>query len=37
MPLYPTEDILFDENVVPDEYYSEGCLALPKLNLQFLV
>ena len=36
-PLYPTEQVLFDENVVPDEYFSEGCLALPKLNLQFLV
>lgn len=37
MPLYPTEDIIWDENVVPNEYYSgDGCLALPKLNLQFL-
>lgn len=37
MPLYPTEEIIWDENVVPSEYYSgEGCLALPKLNLQFL-
>lgn len=37
MPLYPTEDIIWNENVVPTEYYSgEGCLALPKLNLQFL-
>ncbi|XP_075145338.1 RNA helicase aquarius [Haematobia irritans] len=37
MPLYPTEDIIWDENVVPTEYYSgDGCLALPKLNLQFL-
>ncbi|BET02370.1 Aquarius homolog (Mouse) [Nesidiocoris tenuis] len=36
-PLYPTEDIIWDENIVPSEYYSgEGCLALPKLNLQFL-
>ncbi|XP_030854514.1 RNA helicase aquarius isoform X2 [Strongylocentrotus purpuratus] len=36
-PLYPTEEILWDENVVPTEYYSgEGCLALPKLNLQML-
>jgi len=36
-PLYPTEQILWDENVVPTEFYSgEGCLALPKLNLQFL-
>ena len=37
MPLYPTEDVIWDENVVPGEYYSgEGLLALPKLNLQFL-
>ncbi|MBN3298778.1 AQR helicase, partial [Amia calva] len=37
MPLYPTERIIWDENIVPTEYYSgEGCLALPKLNLQFL-
>ncbi|KAJ3613227.1 hypothetical protein NHX12_019477, partial [Muraenolepis orangiensis] len=35
MPLYPTEKIIWDENIVPTEYYS-GCLALPKLNLQFL-
>ncbi|KNC77461.1 hypothetical protein SARC_10077 [Sphaeroforma arctica JP610] len=34
--LYPSEQTLFDPNVVPDEYYSEGVLALPKLNLQFL-
>lgn len=37
MPLYPTEDVVWDENVVPTAYFSgEGCLALPKLNLQFL-
>lgn len=37
MPLYPTEDVVWDENIVPTEYFSgEGCLALPKLNLQFL-
>ncbi|XP_022116250.2 RNA helicase aquarius [Pieris rapae] len=37
MPLYPTEEIIWDENVVPTEIYSgENCLALPKLNLQFL-
>ncbi|XP_005109242.1 RNA helicase aquarius [Aplysia californica] len=37
MPLYPTENIIWDENVVPSEFFSgEGCLALPKLNLQFL-
>lgn len=37
MPLYPTEQIIWDENIVPGDYYSgQGCLALPKLNLQFL-
>lgn len=37
MPLYPTEEIIWDKNVVPTEYYNgEGCLALNKLNLQFL-
>lgn len=37
MPLYPTEDVIWDENVVPSAYFNgEGCLALPKLNLQFL-
>ncbi|CAM9839047.1 unnamed protein product [Lampetra fluviatilis] len=37
MPLYPTEKIIWNENIVPTEYFSgDGCLALPKLNLQFL-
>ena len=37
MPLYPTEEVIWNDNVVPSEYYSgEACLALPKLNLQFL-
>ncbi|KAF5289862.1 hypothetical protein FQR65_LT01996 [Abscondita terminalis] len=37
MPLYPTEEVIWDENIVPTAYFSgEGCLALPKLNLQFL-
>ena len=37
MPLYPTEEIIWDEKIVPGEYYNgEGVLALPKLNLQFL-
>lgn len=37
MPLYPTEELLFDENRIPSVNYSgESCLALPKLNLQFL-
>lgn len=32
-----TETIIWDEHIVPNEYYSgEGCLSLPKLNLQFL-
>ncbi|XP_068154330.1 RNA helicase aquarius [Drosophila tropicalis] len=37
MPLYPTEQIIWDENIVPSDYYTgDSCLALPKLNLQFL-
>ncbi|CAL4185042.1 unnamed protein product [Meganyctiphanes norvegica] len=37
MPLYPTEKIIWDDNIVPSEYFSgDACLALPKLNLQFL-
>ncbi|OQR72475.1 intron-binding protein aquarius-like [Tropilaelaps mercedesae] len=37
MPLYPTEKVIWDENIVPSAYFNgEGCLALPKLNLQFL-
>lgn len=37
MPLYPTETLLWDENQIPDIHYTgEACLALPKLNLQFL-
>ncbi|CAH8534028.1 unnamed protein product [Schistosoma rodhaini] len=37
LSLYPTEDLIWDENRVPTEYYSgENCLALPKLGLQFL-
>jgi len=37
LPLYPNEQIMRDESVVPSINYSgEGCLALPKLNLQFL-
>ncbi|SPP83641.1 RNA helicase aquarius [Drosophila guanche] len=37
MPLYPTEQVVWDENVVPSEYFTgDCCLALPKLNLQFL-
>lgn len=37
MPLYPTEQIIWNENIVPSDYYAgDDCLALPKLNLQFL-
>lgn len=36
MPLFPTEKVLWDENVVPTDLYRNQCLALPKLNLQFL-
>lgn len=36
MPLFPTEQTIWDENLVPTEFYSDGCLALPKLNTQFL-
>ncbi|KAG2540364.1 hypothetical protein PVAP13_9NG550456 [Panicum virgatum] len=37
LPLYPNEHIMWDESLVPSINYSgEGCLALPKLNLQFL-
>ncbi|XP_074604592.1 RNA helicase aquarius [Brevipalpus obovatus] len=37
MPLYPTEEIIWDENLVPNQYFDQdACLALPKLNLQFL-
>jgi intron-binding protein aquarius len=37
LPLYPTERILWDENMVPSlNYTGQSVLALPKLNLQFL-
>ncbi|CAE7636855.1 AQR [Symbiodinium pilosum] len=37
MPLYPTEELIWDPNLVPEEHYSgDYTLALPKLNLQFL-
>ncbi|KAL1189008.1 hypothetical protein V5N11_016905 [Cardamine amara subsp. amara] len=37
LPLYPNEQIMWDKSVIPSINYSgEGCLALPKLNLQFL-
>lgn len=37
MPLFPTEELIWDPNVVPEEHYDgDYSLALPKLNLQFL-
>lgn len=35
LPLYPTEEVIWDENLVPSDY-NENCLALPKLKIQFL-
>lgn len=36
-PLYPTESVIWDTDVVPEQFFSgEDCLALYKLNLQFL-
>ncbi|KAI8907762.1 hypothetical protein DFJ77DRAFT_475234 [Powellomyces hirtus] len=38
LPLYPDEAFLFDETTVPatQEFSNTHCLAIPKLNLQFL-
>jgi len=38
MALYPTEEMIWNENIVPSAYHSSTgqVLALPKLNLQFL-
>lgn len=37
MPIYPTEKLLWDTNVVPEDNYTDtATFALPKLNLQFL-
>lgn len=40
MPLFPTEEVIWDENLVPNDFQqqstNESCLALPKLGLQFL-
>lgn len=37
MPLYPCEKLIWDDNLISsDFYYGDTCLALPKLNLQFL-
>ncbi|KAI6217229.1 hypothetical protein M3Y99_01779400 [Aphelenchoides fujianensis] len=36
-PLYPNEEIVWDENLVPyEEYNGQGVLPLNRLNLQFL-
>lgn len=37
IPLFPNESVIWDTNLVPDQYYNyESPLAIPKLNLQFL-
>nr|XP_039251484.1 RNA helicase aquarius-like [Styela clava] len=37
LPLYPTEKVLWDENLTKTEnFFHDRTLALPKLNLQFL-
>ena len=40
MPLFPSEQVIWDENLVPTDFQqqstNETCLALPKLGLQFL-
>lgn len=36
MPLYPTEDVIWNEAVAPNEYNDKNCSLLPKLSLQFL-
>ncbi|TPX49552.1 hypothetical protein SeMB42_g02582 [Synchytrium endobioticum] len=38
MSLYPDENVLFDDSTVPDPmtFTNTHCLAIPKLNLQFL-
>lgn len=37
MPLFPSEQLLFDEHAIPSvNYTGDTCLSLPKLNLQFL-
>ncbi|EDQ85935.1 uncharacterized protein MONBRDRAFT_38574 [Monosiga brevicollis MX1] len=36
MSLFPTEQTIWDTDIVPDELYVDACLALPKLHLQFL-
>jgi len=38
LPLYPTEKIIWDEDLIPDEFENNDnkVLPIPKLNLQFL-
>lgn len=37
MPIFPTNEVMWDDGIIPSaEYDGEHCLALPKLNLQFL-
>jgi intron-binding protein aquarius len=37
-PLYPTEKLIFNEDLTPSNYNfsNSTCLAIPKLNIQFL-
>ena len=37
LPLYPNEEVILNDDVVMSSAVTDvGCLALPKLNLQFL-
>lgn len=37
IPLYPSEFSIFDDNTIPPEGFSgQHCLAIPRINLQFL-
>lgn len=37
IPSFPNETVIWDTNLVPDQYYDyDAPLALPKLNIQFL-
>lgn len=37
MPLFPTEENMWDDEIAPTENWAgDACLALPKINLQFL-
>ena len=38
LPLYPTEDIIWDENIVPTEYFSgEGIMFYSFFNIFYYV